>query len=302
MLSITNLCKTYNQKKQQSVQALSDVCLTIDKGMFGLLGANGAGKSSLMRTIATLQKPDSGRIMFAGQDILTNPDFMRQHLGYLPQSFGVYNNISAYELLDYLAKLKGVRSPKARQLQINTLLEQVNLTDFKFHSVSKFSGGMKQRFGIAQALLGDPKILIVDEPTAGLDPEERNRFHNLLFNISMDKVVLLSTHIVEDVSDLCPNMAVMANGNVVTQTSPQELMNSMKGYIWQTKVSADNVSDLHQTYDVISQRLCAGEMTVHVYSEQELGSDFQQVLPNLESAYFASVHRFLNKTQGAEYA
>lgn len=300
MLSISNLCKTYDHKRQ-AVKALNDVSLTINKGMFGLLGANGAGKSSLMRTIATLQKPDSGNIMFEGQDILANPDFMRQHLGYLPQNFGVYNNISAYELLDYLAKLKGVTSSKARREQINSLLEQVNLTESKHHSVSKFSGGMKQRFGIAQALLADPKVLVVDEPTAGLDPEERNRFHNLLFNISTNKVVLLSTHIVEDVSDLCPNMAVMASGHVITQTSPQELMNSMAGYIWQTKVSTDEVSELHQSYQVISQRLCAGEMTVHVYSEHSLGSDFQQVQPNLESAYFASVHRFLNMARGIEH-
>ena len=225
---------------------------------------------------------------------------MRQNLGYLPQDFGVYKNTSAYELLNYLAKLKGIGSAQVYvESQIDILLEQVNLTEFKRHSVSNFSGGMKQRFGIAQALLAEPKIIIVDEPTAGLDPEERNRFHNLLHDISSDKVVLLSTHIVEDVSDLCPNMAIMVKGSVITQTSPQDLIDQMDGFVWQTRADKREAAMLSQTHQVISQKLNTGEMTVQIYSEQEPGARFQQASPSLESAYFAAVHRFLSRTQGA---
>lgn len=299
MLSITNLSKSYGGKKQQAIKALNEVNLTLNKGMFGLLGANGAGKSSLMRTIATLQKPDTGCITFQGHDVLAQPEYMRQNLGYLPQDFGVYKNTSANELLDYLAKLKGVGSARARRTQIDTLLEQVNLTEFKHHAVSNFSGGMKQRFGIAQALLAEPKVVIVDEPTAGLDPEERNRFHNLLYDISLDKVVLLSTHIVEDVSDLCPNMAIMVKGSVITQSSPQDLIDRMNGVVWQTTADKQEATKLGQTHQVISQKLNAGEMTVQIYSEQDPGARFQLASPSLESAYFAAVHRFLSLEQGA---
>lgn len=301
MLSITNLSKSYRGKKHQTVKALDQVNLSLNKGMFGLLGANGAGKSSLMRTIATLQQPDTGSITFDGCDVLAHPEVMRQNLGYLPQDFGVYKNASAYELLTYLAKLKGVSSTRMRNTQIDTLLEQVNLAEFKHLSVCKFSGGMKQRFGIAQALLAEPKVVIVDEPTAGLDPEERNRFHNLLYEISSDKVVLLSTHIVEDVRDLCPNMAIMVKGSVITQSSPQHLIDNMSGAVWQTKANKAEVDLLSQTHQVISQKLSAGEMTVHIYSEQDPGPNFLPTPPSLENAYFAAVHRFLSLGQGADH-
>lgn len=301
MLSISSISKLYASKKGQNIKALNKVNLTMNKGMFGLLGANGAGKSSLMRTIATLQKPDSGKIIFDGCDVVAEPEYMRQNLGYLPQEFGVYKNTSAYELLDYLAKLKGVTSASARRAQIDALLERVNLADHKYNSVCKFSGGMKQRFGIAQALLADPKMIIVDEPTAGLDPEERNRFHNLLFDISADKVVLLSTHIVEDVSDLCPNMAIMVKGTVIAQSSPQQLMHRMQDVIWQTTASKEEAVKLSQSHQVISQRLSAGEMIVQVYSEQNPGPGFHQVELNLESAYFAAVHQHMISERGAEY-
>ncbi|WP_286233404.1 ABC transporter ATP-binding protein [Thalassotalea sediminis] len=290
MLTITDLCKTYAEKKSQNIPALDHVNLSIGSGMFGLLGPNGAGKSSLMRTIATLQKPDAGTITFAGENIIEHPEFMRKQLGYLPQDYGVYPGVSAYELLDYLAKLKGVTDGKKRNAQIDKLLTQVNLTQHKSHAVSRFSGGMKQRFGIAQALLGDPKMLIVDEPTAGLDPEERNRFHNLLVEISRDKVVLLSTHIVEDVSHLCPNMAILAAGKIVKQGSPAQLIEQVKGKIWQIKTSKANLEGVIPKTQVISQRLFAGEATIHVYSEHQPSPDFHQVSPDLEDAYFAALH------------
>ncbi|WP_286271623.1 ABC transporter ATP-binding protein [Thalassotalea hakodatensis] len=290
MLTITNLCKTYAEKKKQKAPALDDVNLSIDSGMFGLLGPNGAGKSSLMRTIATLQKPDTGTIEFAGENIIKHPEFMRKQLGYLPQDYGVYPGVSAFELLDYLAKLKGITDRKQRNAQIDKLLAQVNLTQHRNNAVSRFSGGMKQRFGIAQALLGEPKMLIVDEPTAGLDPEERNRFHNLLVEISRDKVVLLSTHIVEDVSHLCPNMAILAAGKIVKEGSPAQLIKQVQGKIWQIKTSKSNLEDVVPQANVISQRLFAGEATVHVYSESQPSPDFHRVTPDLEDAYFAALH------------
>ena len=290
MLAISNLTKTYQTIKKQKVQALNGINLTIEQGMFGLLGANGAGKSSLMRTIASLQQPDSGRIEYQGRNILTEPEYIRSQLGYLPQEFGVYPNVSAYELLDYLAKLKGITNSRARHQQIDELLHQVNLAEHQHKAVNKFSGGMKQRFGIAQALLGNPSIIIVDEPTAGLDPEERNRFHNLLVKISGQKIVLLSTHIVEDVSNLCPNMAIMAKGQVITSGSPQQLIDQMQGRIWQIKVDVSEVSAIEQSFQVISQRLALGEMTVQVYSDTCPGTEFTQITPDLESAYFAALH------------
>ncbi|OGU36153.1 MAG: multidrug ABC transporter ATP-binding protein, partial [Ignavibacteria bacterium GWB2_35_6b] len=221
MLTISNLSKTYSS----GVNALKDVTLKIEKGLFGLLGPNGAGKSTLMRTIATLQEPDSGNIYFDELDVLKSPQLLRADLGYLPQDFGVYPRISALELLDHLAVLKGILNKKEREEQVNALLDQTNLYKMRKKSVGNFSGGMKQRFGIAQALLGNPHLIIVDEPTAGLDPEERNRFHNLLSEIGEDKVVILSTHIVEDVRDLCPDMAILADGKILLQGTPIKLIN-----------------------------------------------------------------------------
>lgn len=287
MLNIIGLNKTYRRKQQQPLHALQDVDLNIGKGMFGLLGPNGAGKSSLMRTIATLQPADSGIIELDAIDIFFNPDFMRANLGYLPQDFGVYSGVSALELLHYLAKLKGIVSAKQRQEQVDDLLEKVNLSQHRKSAVSRFSGGMKQRFGIAQALLGNPKVVVVDEPTAGLDPEERNRFHNLLVEISQHKVVLLSTHIVEDVSNLCTNMAIMNLGRVLYHGSPQALISRFQHKVWQTRISKQNLSQIKQRYQVISQRFYAGEVLVHVLSDKQPGGDFQLITPDLEDAYFA---------------
>ncbi|WP_440054264.1 ABC transporter ATP-binding protein [Pseudoalteromonas sp. T1lg65] len=298
MLSIADLSKTYHNKKGPNKQALNGVTFTANAGMFGLLGPNGAGKSSLMRTIATLQKPDSGSIEFAGHDVIRHPDYMRQHLGYLPQEYGVYPGVSAYDLLDYMAKLKGISSSSQRKTQINTLLEQVNLAEHQHRAVSQFSGGMKQRFGIAQALLGEPKILIVDEPTAGLDPEERNRFHNLLVDISTEKVVLLSTHIVEDIANLCPNMAILAHGQIIQQGSPKQLIEQVKGKIWQITASKEQLNYELAHYQVISQRLFAGQLTIHVYSDTCPGEGFTLVDPDLEDAYFSAL--YLNKHGGGE--
>lgn len=289
MLSISGLCKTYGSKKAHKIRALDKVNLSIGPGMFGLLGPNGAGKSSLMRTIATLQKPDEGCIEFAGKNIVSQPEFMRSQLGYLPQEYGVYAGVSAYVLLDYLAKLKGIESAQQRRFQVESLLAQVNLSEHKNKAVSQYSGGMKQRFGIAQALLGNPQILIVDEPTAGLDPEERNRFHNLLVDISADKVVLLSTHIVEDVRHLCPNLAIMANGKVVKQGRPQQLTEAINGKVWQLKADKSEITQLKSQHNVISQRFLAGEVSLRVLSDSSPGATFEQVQPDLEDAYFAAL-------------
>ncbi len=289
MLSISNLCKSYPAGKGTRVTALAQVSLNLEPGMFGLLGPNGAGKSSLMRTIATLQQADSGQIQFDGEDIVQNPGFMRARLGYLPQAFDVYPGVSAFELMDYLAKLKGINDTRQRRLQINDLLERVNLDQHKHQAVSRFSGGMKQRFGIAQALLKQPDILVVDEPTAGLDPEERNRFHNLLVDISTDKVVLLSTHIVEDVSNLCTQMAILSAGRVVKQGSPQQLINEVAQCIWQIETDKKQSLDLKREFKVVSQRLYAGRVTSHVFSIGLPAKGFVQVQPDLEDAYFVAL-------------
>lgn len=289
MLTIVGLHKTYHRKKQPPLNALQNISLNIGKGMFGLLGPNGAGKSSLMRTIATLQPADSGKVALDGVDVLSNPGFMRANLGYLPQEFGVYNGVSAQDLLHYLAKLKGIYSSQERQRQIDELLEKVNLREHRKGAVSRFSGGMKQRFGIAQALLGNPRVVVVDEPTAGLDPQERNRFHNLLVDVSEHKVVLLSTHIVEDVSNLCTDMAIMSNGCVVCQSSPQELLSHFKNKVWHAYIPKHNLPQIKQQFQVISQRFCAGEVSVHVLSEQQPAANFLSIAPDLEDAYFATL-------------
>jgi ABC-type multidrug transport system ATPase subunit len=286
MLTIKQLNKTYGN----GVKALDNLNLTVKHGMFGLLGPNGAGKSSLMRTLATLQSPDSGEIIFNGENILTNPQAMRNHLGYLPQEFGVYPNVSAFDLLNHFAILKGVTNKTARLEQVNALLQQTNLTQHRKKSVSSFSGGMRQRFGIAQALLGAPKMVIVDEPTAGLDPQERNRFHNLLADISEKTIVILSTHIVEDVSNLCPDMAIMAAGKIVKQGAPHLLLDQLSGCIWRKQISKHEVEQFQLTHNVISQRLVAGKAVIHILSDNCPEVGFEPIKADLEDLYFSAIN------------
>ncbi|WP_057832386.1 ABC transporter ATP-binding protein [Colwellia sp. TT2012] len=287
MLTIKNLSKTYDN----GVKAMDNITLEIPKGMFGLLGPNGAGKSSLMRTIATLQDADSGSITFDGIDVLKDPQALRQRLGYLPQDFGVYPRISAYELLDHLAILKGLKNKAERKEAVEGLLAQTNLYQHRKNAVSGFSGGMRQRFGIAQALLGDPDLLIVDEPTAGLDPEERNRFHNLLVALGEEKAIILSTHIVEDVTELCPNMAVLASGKIVLQGNPIELTNKLKGQIWRKAIAQSELNVIEQEFNVISKRLFAGQTIVHVIAESA-PFGFEAAPVNLEDVYFSTLNEY----------
>lgn len=286
MLSISSISKTY----PNGVRALDDVTIDMPVGMFGLLGPNGAGKSTLMRTIATLQQPDSGKIVFDGIDVLAEPDRLRRTLGYLPQDFGVYPRISAEGMLDHLAVLKGVVSKSERRQLVDALLQQVNLHQVRKKALAGFSGGMRQRFGIAQALIGDPKLLIVDEPTAGLDPEERVRFHNLLSEIGEDRVVILSTHIVEDVADLCPRMAILANGRIVREGVPQALTAELDGKVWRKAIDRGELEQCRQQHRVISTHLRAGRTVVHVVADENPGEGFEPHAPNLEDVYFASLH------------
>ncbi len=283
MLSITNLSKTYGN----GVHALRDVTLTIDRGLFGLLGPNGAGKSTLMRTLATLQAPDAGEIVFNGLDIVREPERMRRQLGYLPQDFGVYPGVSAFDLLEHLAVLKGLADKKSRREQVEALLEQTNLTTNRKKAVSSFSGGMRQRFGIAQALLGDPKLIIVDEPTAGLDPEERNRFHNLLSEVSENIVVILSTPIVEDVRQLCPRMAILAEGRVLRTGAPRALVAELAGRVWQKTADKSAVEAYRRSLNVISTQLYEGRTLVHVLHDGKPEQGFEAAEPNLEDVYFS---------------
>ncbi len=283
MLSISQLSKTY----PNGVRALDGVTLDVGRGLFGLLGPNGAGKSTLMRTIATLQEPDSGSIAFDGQDVLADPRALRRRLGYLPQDFGVYPRIPAFDLLDHIAILKGVRDRKQRHEQVGALLQLTNLHHVRKRAVSTFSGGMKQRFGIAQALLSDPALIIVDEPTAGLDPEERNRFHNLLSEIGENVVVILSTHIVDDVSDLCTHMAVLAGGRVLVQGKPAELIESMRDRVWRKTVRKDAVARYRDSFRVLSTRLYGGETRIHVLADELPEEGFERVQTDLEDVYFS---------------
>ena len=283
MLSIHNLSKTY----PNGVRALHGVSLEIGRGLFGLLGPNGAGKSSLMRTIATLQEPDEGSIEFDGHDVIADPRFLRRQLGYLPQDFGVYPNIPAFDLLDHFAVLKGVNDRSARREQVDALLQLTNLYEVRKRAVSTFSGGMKQRFGIAQALLGAPALIIVDEPTAGLDPEERNRFHDLLSEIGENVVVILSTHIVSDVSELCSRMGVLAGGRVLAQGKPSELMAQLDGRVWRKTVPKDSVARYRAEHAVLSTRLFAGETRIHVLSDAPPEPGFERVAIDLEDVYFS---------------
>jgi ABC-type multidrug transport system ATPase subunit len=281
MLSIRNLSKSYGQ-----VRALREVSLEIPAGMFGLLGPNGAGKSSLMRTIATLQDADSGSITFDGVDTLANKAQLRRTLGYLPQDFGVYPNVSPLEMLDHFAVLKGYIQRKERAEVVEALLRQVNLWDVRKRNLGTFSGGMRQRFGIAQALLGNPKLVIVDEPTSGLDPEERNRFLNLLSEIGEQVVVILSTHIVEDVADLCPRMAIISQGQVLMTGEPREAIGALRERVWSKLVHKAALADYQSRYKVLSTRLIGGQPLIHVYSEVPPADGFAAVDPGLEDVYF----------------
>lgn len=285
MLSITNIAKTY----KNGIRALAGVNLEIGTGMFGLLGPNGAGKSTLMRTIAALQKPDSGRILFDGIDIVEHPQVVRDALGYLPQEFGVYPKISAYNLLNHLAVLKGVADKAKRKAQVMALLEQTNLYAFRNKAVASFSGGMRQRFGIAQALLGQPRLIIVDEPTAGLDPKERARFLNLLSEVGQRMVVILSTHIVEDVRELCANMAILDHGQVKLQGEPDALVAALQGQIWRKLVHKSALAELESQHQVLSKRLKAGKPVIHVLSPTQPGVGFEAIAPSLEDVYFAAL-------------
>ncbi|MEZ5552019.1 MAG: ABC transporter ATP-binding protein [Pseudomonadales bacterium] len=284
MLRIQTLSKTY----PNGVRALDGVSLDIPKGMFGLLGPNGAGKSTLMRTIATLQVPDAGAIRLDDIDVLAQPMRLRRTLGYLPQEFGAYPRTSPLVMLDHIATLKGVGRGERREV-VEQLLVQTNLWDVRKKSIDSFSGGMRQRFGIAQALIGDPHLIIVDEPTAGLDPVERRRFHNLLTKISEEVVVVLSTHIVEDVADLCPRMAIMGEGRILIEGEPQQLMGRLQGHLWRRVVDLDEAPGLRAELPVVSTRLTGGRMELRVVSETGPGDGFEAVGATLEDVYFATL-------------
>lgn len=285
-LSIKNLTKTY----ANGVQALCNISLEINNGMFGLLGPNGAGKSSLMRTIVGLQSADSGEIFLNGINVLDNPMFIKEQLGFLPQDFGVYPKISAYDLLNHIAILKGVSNKTERKNQIDSLLEKVNLSTQKNKEVHTFSGGMRQRFGVAQALLGNPTIIIVDEPTAGLDPEERNRFNGLLSEIGSERIVILSTHLVEDVRNLCSQMAIMQNGKVLVQGKPNDFVTELKGKIWQKQIQKEQLEQYKTDFQVIASHYIGGELNIQVFSNEFL-ADFDAVNPTLEEVYFKTLNQ-----------
>ncbi len=286
MLTIENLTHVYGN----GTRALDDVSLTIPKGMFGLLGPNGAGKSTLMRSIATLQTPTSGSIRFGDIDVVKNPDQLRRVLGYLPQDFGVYPRVSAYDMLDHMAVLKGIANGKDRKATVEALLNQVNLWPVRGKALAGFSGGMRQRFGIAQALIGNPELIIVDEPTAGLDPEERNRFLNLLAEVGENVVVILSTHIVEDVTDLCPRMAVLAGGKIQLEGAPVELTHALEGKVWRKTIDKADLAAQQASRNVISTRLFAGRTVIHVLSDTNPGDGFERAPGGLEDVYLATVN------------
>jgi ABC-type multidrug transport system ATPase subunit len=285
MLELNDVSHVY----ANGTRALDHVTLSIPRGMYGLLGPNGAGKSTLMRTIATLQSPTEGDIRFGEIDVIREPERLRRTLGYLPQDFGVYPRVSAYDMLDHMAVLKGVASAGERKQTVESLLHQVNLWPVRKKALAGFSGGMRQRFGIAQALIGNPELIIVDEPTAGLDPEERNRFLNLLAEIGENVVVILSTHIVEDVSDLCPRMAVMANGRIQLEGVPIDLIQSTKGRIWMKVIDRSELEQYRQKYELISTRLFAGRTVIHVLADNDPGDGFTSVEGGLEDVYFSTL-------------
>ena len=284
-LKIQNLSKTYSN----GTRALNDVSLDIPKGMFGLLGPNGAGKSSLMRTIATLQEPDSGSIQLGELDVLKQKEEVRKVLGYLPQEFGVYPKVSAEVLLDHLAVLKGISNRKERKELVEALLNKTNLWNARKKNLGGYSGGMKQRFGIAQALLSNPQLIIVDEPTAGLDPAERNRFLNLLSELGENTVVILSTHIVDDVKELCTSMAIINQGTVLLTGNPIDSINSIEGKVWKKFVAKDELDSHKDAYHVISDRLIAGKPEIHVFSDTQPDPSFTAVSADLEDVYFSQL-------------
>lgn len=281
MLEINNISKQYNN----GVQALNNISLSVKTGMFGLLGPNGAGKSSLMRTIAGLQLADTGSIIFNGIDVSSQPEELKKVLGYLPQEFGVYPRVTAYELLDYLAVLKGITNKRQRKEQVLALLAKTNLYSHKNNYVATFSGGMKRRFGIAQALLGDPNLIMVDEPTAGLDPEERNRFYNLLSKIGERTVLILSTHIVEDIQQLCTDMAIINKGQVLIQGAPNHLIAQIDGRIWSKTFNDDGELEPHKA-DLLSTKTLGSKKLAYLYSDTPPATDFSKVEPTLEDVYF----------------
>jgi ABC-2 type transport system ATP-binding protein len=289
-LVIRDLSKRY----ANGVQAINRVSLTIPAGMFGLLGPNGAGKSTLMRTLATLQSADSGSATLGEIDILHEPSKVRAVLGYLPQDFGVYPKVSAQDLLDHFARLKGLVDSRSRRETVEALLRRVNLYDVRKRKLGGFSGGMRQRFGIAQAMLGNPKLLIVDEPTAGLDPEERVRFHNLLADIAADVVVILSTHIVSDVADLCSNLAIIDHGKVLLTGEPDRLVAAVQGRIWRRAATKSEAEALKAQVSVVSTRLQAGRTIVRAYSNASPGAGFELVEADLEDVYFCAIAGYLS--------
>ena len=292
MLEIVGVSHVY----ANGTRALDNVNLSIPRGMYGLLGPNGAGKSTLMRTIATLQTPTDGAIRFGDLDILANPEELRKTLGYLPQDFGVYPRVTAYQMLDHMAVLKGIAGKSERKAVVETLLEQTNLWSVRSKAIAGFSGGMRQRFGIAQALIGNPELIIVDEPTAGLDPEERNRFLNLLSGIGENVVVILSTHIVEDVADLCPRMAVLAGGKVQLEGAPLDLIAQTKGRVWKKSIWRDELEAHQDQYQVISTRLFAGRTIIHILADSP-PAGFDAVDAGLEDVYFTTLADLRRPTQ-----
>lgn len=289
ILKIENLSKTYSN----GVKALNNVTLTIPKGMFGLLGPNGAGKSTLMRTIATLQEPNSGTITLGEIDVLKQKQELRQVLGYLPQEFGVYPKTSAFDLLNHLAVLKGLNNSKNRAEVVDALLQKVNLYEQRKKAVNSFSGGMRQRFGIAQCLIGNPELIIVDEPTAGLDPGERNRFYNLLSEIGENVIVILSTHIVQDVRELCSNMAVINNGQVLFAGTPDAGLDLIKNKVWARQVDKTELENYKKDFKVLSNKLVSGRPLIHVYSDSQPNSSFKLAENTLEDVFFAKINEII---------
>ncbi len=287
MLQLSGVSHVY----PNGTRALDDVSLAIPTGMFGLLGPNGAGKSTLMRTVATLQTPTAGSIRFGDIDVIAEPERLRETLGYLPQDFGVYPRVSAYAMLDHMCVLKGMASAADRKATVETLLNQTNLWAVRGKAIAGFSGGMRQRFGIAQALIGNPRLIIVDEPTAGLDPEERNRFLNLLAEIGENVVVILSTHIVEDVADLCPRMAVLAAGRIQLEGAPLDLIERARGSVWAKTIRRDELEAMKAAHEVISTRLFAGRTIIHILADHDPGAGFAPVAGGLEDVYFATLAR-----------
>lgn len=284
-LRIQNVSKTY----ANGVHALRDVSLTIAPGMFGLLGPNGAGKSTLMRILATLQTPDAGRIQLGDIDLLREPELVRRSLGYLPQEFGVYPHATAQGLLNHFAVLEGITAKSERREVVEALLRRVNLWDVRSQKLGGFSGGMRQRFGVAVALLANPQLIIVDEPTAGLDPAERVRFLNRLAELGEHSVILLSTHIVEDVSELCTQMAIIDRGEILLEAVPLDSMRMLRGRIWRRVIARHELSAMEQDHDVISTKLFGGRMVIHVHSREPLGDPFEQTTPDLEDVYFCAM-------------